>query len=90
MIVEFDNSFVKRLSKIKDESILRRVKKLIIDLENSTDFSNFHNVKKLTGYKTYYRIRIGNYRIGFELINKTTIRLLTIAHRKDIYKDFPK
>ena len=90
MIVEFDNSFLKRLSKIKDESILRRVKKQIIDLENSTDFINIRNVKKLTGYKKYYRIRIGNYRIGFELINETTIRLLTIAHRKDIYRDFPK
>jgi len=90
MIVEFDDSFLRRLSKIKDESILRRVKKQIIDLENSTNFLNIRNVKKLTGYKAYYRIRIGNYRIGFEKIDETKIRLLTIAHRKDIYKDFPK
>ena len=47
MIVEFDDSFLRRLSKIKDESILRRVKKQIIDLENSTNFLNIRNVKKL-------------------------------------------
>ncbi len=89
MIVEFDNSFYKRLSKIKDESILKRTKKLIIDLENVEDFRKIQSVKKLTGHKSYYRIRVGDYRIGFESINESTIRLLTIAHRKDIYKKYP-
>ena len=89
MIVEFDNSFYKRLSKIKDESILRRIKKKIIDLENTEDFDEIRNIKKLTGYRTYYRIRIGDYRLGLESISESTIRLITIAHRKDIYKNFP-
>ena len=89
MIVEFDRSFHKSLTKIKDEPTFRRIKKNILDLENSKDFLSFRNIKKLAGYSSYYRIRIGNFRIGFESVNENTIRLITIAHRKDIYKNFP-
>ncbi len=44
---------------------------------------------KLTGYMNYYKIRIGDYRIGLEKINSARIRLVIIANRKDIYKIFP-
>ena len=43
--------------------------------------------KKLTGYGNYYRLRVGKYRIVFELHQeKLIILLLAIAHRKDIYR----
>jgi len=89
MIVEFDNSFLKSLSKIKDQPTLRRIKKIILELEDSKDLNKIRNIKKLTGYKNYYRIRIGDFRIGFEYLNENTIRLIIIAHRKDIYRNFP-
>jgi mRNA interferase RelE/StbE len=44
--------------------------------------------KKLTGYKTAYRIRMGQYRIGFYYEHKT-IELVRILHRKEIYRYFP-
>ena len=43
---------------------------------------------KLSGYTDYYRIRIGEYRIGLKYSNKT-ITLVRFLHRKDIYKFFP-
>ncbi len=46
---------------------------------------------KLSGQKSdekYYRIRIGDYRIGCELI-KPKVILITIFHRQDDYKSFP-
>jgi mRNA interferase RelE/StbE len=47
------------------------------------------SLEKLTGYKRdYYRIRIGHYRLGFELI-EDQIELLAIMHRKEIYRFFP-
>jgi len=46
--------------------------------------------KKLTGFRKYYRIRLGEYRIGIETIDKNTIRLILIAHRKEIYRYFPR
>lgn len=90
MIVEFDKSFEKSLDKIKNKALFPKIEKIIINCENSKSLSEIPNVKKLAGYKTYYRIRIGEYRIGFEMIEKQTIRFILIAHRKDIYKSFPR
>ena len=89
MKVEFDKSFEKSLSKIQNPIILQRLSRIITQLEVSSSLSQVRNIKKLTGYSKYYRIRIGDYRIGLELINRTTIRCIIIVHRKDIYKIFP-
>lgn len=34
--------------------------------EQSNNFDNLPNLKKLKGYTNYYRIRTGNYRIGLK------------------------
>jgi mRNA interferase RelE/StbE len=87
--VEFDKSFLKSLDKIQDSKILRKIEKVIISCELSTKISEIQHIKKLTGFSNYYRIKLNNYRIGFELIDKSIIRFIIITHRKDIYKRFP-
>jgi mRNA interferase RelE/StbE len=89
MIVRFDNSFVKALEKIKDKTTLKRIELTIKKAENADSFENLTNTKKLIGFTVYYRIKIGDYRIGLELINSNEIKLITVLHRKDIYKKFP-
>ena len=89
MIVEFDKSFSKSLDKVKDSTTLQRTEKTILKLERANSLKDVKNLKKLSGFSNYYRIRIGDYRIGIEQIDKRTIRLIIIAHRKDIYKKFP-
>ena len=89
MIVEFDKSFDKSLDKIKDVSLSPKIEKIIFNIENAKGISEIQNVRKLVGFKAYYRIRIGDYRLGFEKINDETIRFIIISHRKDIYKLFP-
>ena len=89
MIVEFDKSFDKSLDKLKDKSLFPKIEKVISILEKTGSISELANSKKLSGYKVYYRYRLGDYRIGIEQISKTTIRLIIIAHRKDIYDVFP-
>ena len=89
MIVEFDKSFEKSLNRIQDRSLLRRIERSIIQIEKSDSISKVSNIKKLSGFSTYYRIRIGENRLGFEVINQTTIRMIIIAHRKDVCRLFP-
>jgi mRNA interferase RelE/StbE len=89
VIVEFDKSFEKSIDKIKDKSVFPKIEKLIIDLENAQTIKDVKNIKKLSGFKTYYRVRLGVYRIGLEKITDSTLRLIVVAHRKDIYKNFP-
>jgi mRNA interferase RelE/StbE len=88
MKVSFDKSFGKRLVKIKDKAILEKAKKIILQAEDAPDLHQIPNIKKMEGFKTFYRIRIGDYRIGVELKNDT-LWFITIANRKDIYKNFP-
>lgn len=89
MIVEFDKSFEKSIDRLKDKSLFPKIIKLIESLEKAESLSEIKNVKKLSGYKTYFRYRIGDYRLGFEKINENTVRLVVIDRRKDIYKIFP-
>jgi mRNA interferase RelE/StbE len=89
MIVRFDKSFVKALDKVKDKTVLKRIESTIYKAELAESIDQLSNIKKLIGFNVYYRIKIGDYRIGFELINPNEIRLITILHRKDIYKKFP-
>ena len=88
MEVEFLSSFSKDLSKLSSPSIRKSVKNLIIKIENAKVLTEIPNVKKLTGYQTAYRIRLGDYRVGF-FFEKNIIQLARIVHRKDIYKVFP-
>ena len=89
MIVEFDRSFSKKLNKISDRTLCSKIEKVILHLENAASIEEIKNNKKLAGFSNYYRVKIGDYRLGFESIDRTTIRLITIAHRKDIYRKFP-
>ncbi|HAO49122.1 MAG TPA: hypothetical protein DCR35_07360 [Runella sp.] len=43
----------------------------------------------MQGFQSFYRIRMGDYRVGFELTDPTTILLIMVAHRKEIYRYFP-
>ena len=43
---------------------------------------------KLAGAQDAYRIRIGDYRIVYEIVDKVLIvYIFRIAHRKDVYND---
>jgi len=89
MIVEFDKSFEKSIERITVPAVKKRIVTIIINLEKAESIREVSNIKKLVGFKNYYRIRFGDYRIGFELINIKKLRLIVVASRKDIYKVFP-
>ncbi len=68
--------------------IQQRLAVLIEELEAATKLSEITNCKKLTGFKTAYRIRIGEYRVGF-FFEKKSIDLVRVLPRKEMYRDFP-
>ncbi len=46
-----------------------------------------HGVKKLVGSELSYRIRIGDYRVVYEVFeNKLIIEIVRVRHRKDVYR----
>lgn len=68
MEIFFEESFEKDLRKIKDKKIKVKLKQIIEEIKQARDMQNIRNLKKLQNYKTYYRIRIGDYRLGIEII----------------------
>jgi mRNA interferase RelE/StbE len=88
MKVEFLHHFNKDLEKINDRSVKNKITGLINLIEKSKSVYDIPNVKKLTGFRSAYRIRMGNYRIGV-FVESGIVELARIAHRKDIYKIFP-
>jgi mRNA interferase RelE/StbE len=86
--VTFDKSFSKSIDKINDNVILKRIEKVILQCEKASELNQISNLKKMVGYKNYYRIKSGDYRIGIEVINQT-IDFIIVTHRIDIYKKFP-
>ncbi len=87
MKVDFRDSFLKDLRSIEDKKLLSKVRIAIKELEAAEGILELRNVKKLRGSKTFYRIRIGDYRIGFA-VEEESIFLVRILNRKEIYRFF--
>ena len=88
MNVEFRKSFIKDLKSISDQNLLRRVKGVIEIVEKSESLTEVANLKKLKANENHFRLRIGEYRLGFVLDTEKVI-FVRFLHRKDIYKFFP-
>ena len=59
MKVAFRNSFLRDLKKVKDQSILDRVRIVIIQVESASNLGKIANLKKISGADTFFRIRVG-------------------------------
>ena len=47
-----------------------------------------HGSRKLSGAERMYRIRVGDYRVIYEVLNQSRIvEVQRIRHRKDVYRE---
>lgn len=88
MIVTFTKKFEKSFDKIKDERFRKAITMMVRATQKATSTPEIPNLKKMTGHKTAFRIRIKDYRIGV-FIEGEKVEFAALAHRKDIYKLFP-
>lgn len=87
MIVHIEQSFEKDWQNLRsNKTILNKAARKLFELENASKLSEVTNVKHLRD--AYYRIRIGDYRIGFRLIDNE-ILIERLGHRSDIYRKYP-
>jgi mRNA interferase RelE/StbE len=77
------------LDAISHESkIKKRLLDLIEQINIADDLSNISGLKKIEGYPGYFRIRIGDYRLGIK-VTENVIEMIRFLHRKEIYRRFP-
>lgn len=88
MQVKFRKSFEKDLGKLRDKTLLQRIKAVIAEVETAVSLEAITNIKKLQAEGRYYRIKVGNYRIGIT-VDGSLITFVRVLHRKEIYRYFP-
>ena len=87
MNIEIRNSFTKDADKLPG-IFKNQLARIIEQINNADKISEVSACKKLKGFKTAYRIRMGQYRIGFYYENDV-VELVRVINRKDIYRYFP-
>ena len=86
-VVKFEVQFLSSAAK-EFRNLPQEIKKRAITKIDSLASNPFPKAsKKLKGKNDFYRIRIGPYRVIFEIRNDENIILITrIRHRSDVYK----
>ena len=88
MKTEFRASFAKDLRSIKNKDARRHIKDAIEQSERAQSLQGITGVKKLKGVGDYYRMGVGEYRIGI-ILKGDTVVFVRCLDRKDIYRHFP-
>ena len=90
MIVIPTKKFNKRLENLERDALtVARAEKAIAKLRKASSLHDVPNVETIEGSPGYYRLRFGDYRIGFRLVDENTVILLSIGHRSVFYRSFP-
>jgi mRNA interferase RelE/StbE len=87
MKILVDKSFERDVKRLP-LPVQKQLKEIIQRLSKASSLSEI-NSGKMEGAKNAYRIRFGNYRVGFYLEGDSII-LSRVLDRKDIYRYFPK
>ncbi len=83
-----DKSFEKDTAKIA-KNLKLAIVEVIEEVQSAKKLSDLTNCKKLKGSKNAYRIRIGEYRLGF-VFEKETVIFVRFLPRNKIYDFFPQ
>lgn len=80
--VEFTTAAAKEVRKL-DPQLRRRILAGISDLEREPCP---HGVRKLAGFDNAWRVRIGDYRVLYEVVDeRVLVTVVRVAHRRDVY-----
>ena len=75
MKTAFLKSFERDLKNLKkNRQMLSRIQKKIDEVEEVSGLDVLSSVKKLSGGENYYRIRVGDHRIGIAIENETVVK----------------
>jgi mRNA interferase RelE/StbE len=84
----FRESFDADLAEITNAALLRRIQRVIEQVEAAQTFQQISNLKRLEAAGKYYRIRLSDYRIGF-VFEQETVTFVRCLNRREIYRYFP-
>jgi mRNA interferase RelE/StbE len=81
--IEFTNSAARELRDLPGE-LQRRIALMIDRLASDP---RPHGVRKLAGHELLYRVKVGQYRLIYEIDDKkAAIKITRVRHRRDAYR----
>jgi mRNA interferase RelE/StbE len=81
--IEWKKSTRKDLRKLPSSAANR----IVAAVENLAENPFPHGVEKLSGSEHAYRIRLGDYRIVYEVVTESKlVEIQRVRHRKDVYR----
>lgn len=84
MKVQYSKSFVKTISRLSGKR-LDSVREVIAELKNAKRIEDITDCKRLIGYNSVYRIRIGGMRAFFILVIEDTVCFQYLVSRDQAY-----
>ena len=88
MEIRFRPRFNRELRRTRNPNLRRRVERAIEDVKTAPAVSEIPGIRRLSTSGNFYRIRVGDYRIGVEIEDDVVI-LARFGHRREFYRSFP-
>ena len=80
--IEWKHSAARERRKLPREAVLR----ILQAVEQLATEPYPHGVRKLVGAQHTYRIRVGDYRVVYNVVSSTLIiQIVRVGHRRDVY-----
>ncbi len=87
--VQYTRTFLKEMSRLP-VNIQKRVEAIAFGEGIKQDPFMVGKTQKLSGYRSFYKIRVGDYRIGLHIVaNEHLVEFQRVLHRREIYRKFP-
>jgi mRNA interferase RelE/StbE len=84
----FVASFLSDVKKLRDAKVQDAVRRAIENVEAAQSNDQIRSLKRLSGQRNSYRIRVGNWRIGI-VIDGNAVTFVRCLNRREIYRFFP-
>lgn len=88
MKIKYRKKFLKQLSKLPPDVRTKIEKFVFVELPAIQSLGESGKIEKMSGYKSFYKVRFGSYRVGLKK-EEDSIILKAVMHRSEIYKYFP-
>ncbi len=87
--IRYTRTFFKEMARLPVH-VRKRVEAIVFGNQIKDSPFLHGKTQKLSGYKTYYKIRVGDYRIGLRIEHDiNSVEFQRVLHRRDIYRKFP-
>jgi mRNA interferase RelE/StbE len=88
MKTAFRASFLNDVKKLREGKVQRAVAAAISNVEQANSLDQIRALKRLSGHHEYFRIRVGDWRIGLRVENDL-VTFVRCLNRREVYRFFP-